>query len=494
LAVKFGDLKGIHAIRAVLANQSANLADREAALHALASAKDAGLAKVLHDLLAEPPLRSAALKALAAIGDLDTPARILAAYGSFSPAEKRDALATLASRAAFGKALLDSVASKRIAATEIPADLVRQLRSLGDAELDRRIAEVWGIVRATPEEKSRLMEVYRKKLIGPGKPADLALGRAIYAKTCQQCHVLFGTGGNVGPEITGANRGDLNYLLENVLDPSAVIPKEYTVTLIELKNGRLISGIVRGESDSALTVVTADDTLTVAKADIEARRATDQSMMPDDQMKPFSDGELRALFAYLQSPRQVPMMATPENATGFFNGKDLSNWEGNGQLWSVQKGEIVGKSGGLKSNEFLKSQMEASDFRIRLQVKLSPDSENSGIQFRSEALPGGDVKGLQADIGAGWWGKLYEEHGRGILSDKSGEPFVKANDWNDYVIEAVGPRVRTWINGQLCADVEDAKAARRGIFALQLHSGGPMEVRFRNLKLEVRSPAASQGK
>jgi hypothetical protein len=141
--------------------------------------------------------------------------------------------------------------------------------------------------------------------------------------------------------------------------------------------------------------------------------------------------------------------------------------------------------------------MLAGDFKLSLEVKLTPNKENSGIQFRSEVLPppsppsqggagGGDVKGYQADIGAGWWGKLYEEHGRELLWSKSGEAHVKTDEWNRYEIEAKGSKIRTWINGQLCVDLDDPKGARRGIFALQLHSGGPMEIRFRNVRLEVQ--------
>ena len=130
--------------------------------------------------------------------------------------------------------------------------------------------------------------------------------------------------------------------------------------------------------------------------------------------------------------------------------------------------------------------MVAGDFRLSLKVKLTPNRENSGIQFRSEALPGGEVKGPQADVGAGWWGKLYEENGRGLLVKEGGEKHVKADDSNEYVVEAVGSRIKTWINGQLCVDFDDPAGAKRGIFALQIHSGGSMEVRFKDLKLEVK--------
>jgi hypothetical protein len=195
---------------------------------------------------------------------------------------------------------------------------------------------------------------------------------------------------------------------------------------------------------------------------------------------------VRALFAYLRHNQQVPMLATPENANDFFNGKDLTGWIGDPKLWSVENGEIVGKTTGLKRNEFLKSELAAENFKLTFQVKLVPNAGNSGVQFRSAALPDGEMRGPQADIGAGWWGKLYEENGRELLEKEGGEKFVKPNEWNDYVIEAVDGNVKLTINGHVCADRKnDDQLARRGIFGLQLHAGGAQEVRFKELKLEV---------
>ena len=90
-----------------------------------------------------------------------------------------------------------------------------------------------------------------------------------------------------------------------------------------------------------------------------------------------------------------------------------------------------------------------------------------------------------AEIGVGWWGKLYEENGRGLIWDKSGEDHVKPGQWNTYEIMAVGSKIRTFINGKLSVDLDDPPGPRRGIIALQVHSGGPTEVRFRDLELEL---------
>jgi putative membrane-bound dehydrogenase-like protein len=485
LGVKFGDAPAMLQMRHLLTT-AGEATPRLYALNALLEVHDDALPPLLQQLLADPPLRAAALRGLAAYDDARTPTAILRAYPGCNAAEKRDAINTLASRAPYARALLDAVAAGKVAVADVPADLVRQLRNLKDSGLDKQIADVWGIVRATPADKAREMARYRKLLTAAyQRPRDLPLGRALFAKTCQQCHGLFGVGGKVGPDITGSNRVNLDYLLENILDPSAVIPKEYAVTILALKNGRIITGIVREQTPAAYTVVTATETLTVPRGDVDSLSPSTTSMMPDDQLKPFSDHEVRSLFAYLQSPAQVPLLATADTVKDFFNGKDLIGWDGDPKLWSVQDGEIVGKSPGIKHNEFLKSRMVADDFRLTVKVKLVPNKENSGIQFRSEALPNGDVRGYQADVGAGWWGKLYEEHGREVLSARSGDPFVKVDHWNEYEVVAVGSRIKTFLNGHPCVDLDDPPGARRGIFAFQIHAGGPMEVRFKDLKLEV---------
>jgi hypothetical protein len=174
------------------------------------------------------------------------------------------------------------------------------------------------------------------------------------------------------------------------------------------------------------------------------------------------------------------------NPAAFFNGKDLTGWDGDMTLWKVENGEIVGRTAsGLKHNEFLKSTMPLENFRLVLKVKLTPNKENSGVQFRSERFGDYEMKGCQADIGAGWWGKLYEENGRAVLSDRPGDPYVNQDDWNTYEIVAVDGKIRTALNGHLCVDVDDAKVARRGITGLQMHAGGPLEVRFKDFQLEL---------
>jgi len=490
LGVTFGDPRALETMRKTLADAQAKPSLRQDALAALVKAKDKQAVPTLLALVADPTYRGPALRALAVFDDPATPQVILEGYARFGPAEKRDALNTLAARVEFARPLLEAVGKGRIAPAELSADLIRQLRNHKNSLVDAQIAKHWGAVRDTSEDRARLISRTKASLAKKARQApEAALGRAVFAKTCQQCHTLFGAGGQVGPDLTGSNRADLDYLLSNILDPSALIGKDYLAHVVATADGRVLTGILRAEDKDALTLVTANETVTLPKAEVEDRRPSEQSMMPDDLVSQLSDHELRSLVAYLASPTQTPMLATPENVASLFNGRDLTGWRGDPALWSVEQGEIVGKTAkGIAHNAFLQSDLACADFRLTLQVKLVANQGNSGVQFRSQPAGEGEVKGYQADIGQGWWGKIYEELGRGLLWKTSGEPHVKLGEWNTYEIVAVGPKILTAINGHPCAELDDPKGARQGIFAFQLHSGGPTEVRYKNLRLELLDP------
>lgn len=485
LSLKFGSGQAQAELRRQLMDRQASLDDRRKALDALLAAKDPQLADSLRALLRDAELRGAALRALAAYDDEQTPAAILEMYPSLGVSEKRDALNTLVSRASFARQLLAGVKGETVPARDLTADIVRQLRSYQDETINQQVEELWGVARETSADKQKEIARY-KKMIQDSPAGDPFRGRAVFARACQQCHTLFDVGGLVGPDITGSNRGDLDYILHNILDPNAEIPNDYRTSILSTQDERVISGIVKQQTPNAVTMATANDTVTVPRDEIESLYQSELSMMPEGLADALTGQEVRDLIAYLKSPSQVPMQATEDNTDSFFNDRDLSGWEGNLELWSVQDGEIVGRTEeGLRRNEWLAGPLLLGDFRFVCRVKLVDNAGNSGIQFRSERLEDGEVKGYQADIGAGWWGKLYEEHGRALLWDKSGEAYAKKGEWNTYEILAVGDKIRTAINGNLCVDLEDPQGARRGIIAFQLHSGGPTEVRFKDLQVEV---------
>lgn len=207
--------------------------------------------------------------------------------------------------------------------------------------------------------------------------------------------------------------------------------------------------------------------------------------------------------------------AFAQDWVSLFNGKDLTGWEGNKDRWSVKNGAITGtttKENPLKTNTFLIWKGGTlRDFELKLKFRM--DGGNSGVQYRSKHLEkAGDyvVGGYQADIdGGGFIGILYEERGRGILA-KRGEKVVidekgkkevvgtlgdakeiiagyKPTEWNEYHIIAKGNHLQQFLNGKQTIDVVDNqkdKAAAEGILALQLHTGPPMIIQFKDLQLK----------
>ena len=310
LGVTFGDPAARGALRGILADGKSSLASRREALAALGQVKDPSLAATLLGLVRDPGLGGLAIRALSGYDDSATPNALIEAYKSLGPTERRDALNTLAARKGSALALLAAVDAGKLPRGDLTADLIRQLRNLKDAALDDQIGQVWGTVRETTGDRARLIDQYKRMLTSkPVHVPDPEQGRAVFAKVCQQCHTLFGVGRQVGPDLTGSNRADLDYVLSNVLDPGALIGKDYLAHVIATTDGRVLTGIIRAEDKDTITLMTANETVTLPKSEVEQRKASEQSMMPEDLWKALSEQEIRSLVSYLASPAQVALPA-----------------------------------------------------------------------------------------------------------------------------------------------------------------------------------------
>jgi putative heme-binding domain-containing protein len=308
LSLTFGSKAALDALRKVLVDGKAKLADRQKAMVALVAARDKALPAVLQSLLKEEALRREALRGLGAFEDAKTPLAILKIYSKLDTAGKRDALTTLASRVSFAKALMAAVTRGTVKANELPADIVRQLRSHGVKEINAQLDRVWGVSRSTPEAKLKEIAKYKKLLEAkPAKPVNLSRGRALYQRTCAQCHKLYGEGGAIGPDITGSNRNNLDYLLTNMLDPNAEIPNDYRTTILRTKDNRVLVGVIRRSEGQSVTIATPAEVVTVAKRDVAAIDPQNFSMMPEGLVLALKEDELRDLVAYLRGSRQVPL-------------------------------------------------------------------------------------------------------------------------------------------------------------------------------------------
>ena len=308
LALTFGDPTARATLRAVLSDSKADIALRREALAALLKVKDPSLPPLLRSLLADPGLTGHSVRGLSQYDDPTTPGVLIGRYSKFEPSERRDALNTLSARKEWARGLLSAVEAGKITRVDLTADLVRQIRNFKDTDLDSRISRIWGSVRDTSVDRKKSIARYKEMLTSPpSRKPDPSLGRSVFTRTCQQCHTLFGVGGQVGPDLTGSNRKDLDYLLSNVLDPSALIGKDYLAQVIATSDGRVLTGIIRAEDKDSLTLVTANETMTLPKSDIEERRQSELSMMPEDLLTPLSEHDVRSLVLYLASPAQIPL-------------------------------------------------------------------------------------------------------------------------------------------------------------------------------------------
>ncbi len=308
LGAMFGDNTSLQRLSTVVADNSAAPSARVAAITALLDVRDARLGEQLVALVnAAGTPADVRLAAIRGLGSFDSSAvadTLLAAYPNLDADQKRAAMATLASRAASARQLLAAIADKSVAAADLTADLARQIDYLGDASLSEKLAKVWGTVSETSAEKSELMNQY-KSLVSRGdlEDPDWELGKMTFAKTCQRCHVLFGEGQALGPDLTGSNRTNLDYLLENIVDPSAVMANEYRQSIFLTEDGQVITGIVQAENDRSVTIQTAESKVVLPKDEIAQRKASEKSMMPDNQLSQFSEHEIRSLIAYLRGEK-----------------------------------------------------------------------------------------------------------------------------------------------------------------------------------------------
>ncbi|MCZ2340238.1 MAG: hypothetical protein LC104_00400 [Bacteroidales bacterium] len=318
LDVVFGDGRALDEVRKLALDGKADLEVRKAALQTLIAAKPDDLRAVCENLLRVRFLNVVALTGLTRFADPQVGQLIARHYRTFHPTERAAVVAALASRPEFAAELLEQIAKGAIPASELTAFQARQIRDFDQPALTQRLRELWGELRDSPKEKADLIA----KLTAELTPARIqsahpAQGRVVFAKTCASCHRLYGVGGTIGPDLTGAGRKDLNYLLSNIIDPSAVVTKDFQMTVFALVDGRVVNGVVVSETDAVVTVQTDKERIAIPKSDIDSRKKSQLSLMPEGQLQQMKPDDIRNLIAYLMSSNQVPLPpGVSENGTG----------------------------------------------------------------------------------------------------------------------------------------------------------------------------------
>lgn len=307
LATLFGDGRALDEVKALALDDKAPVENRAAALKTLLDARPDDLRAVCERLLETRGLNLLAAQGLALFDDPAIGVKLAAGYRKFATEDRPALIATLVSRPAFARALLKQVADGKIPRTEVSAFHARQIRGLGDEALSKELAAVWGELREAGGDKAKMIEEMKGKLTPAAlAKANLSNGRALY-QLCAACHMMYGEGGKVGPDLTGSGRANLDYLLENILDPSGVVSADYRMSMVTLKDGRVLSGVVARQDDRTLTLRLMTEETTVEKAEIAKQDTSPVSMMPEGLLTALQPEQVRDLIAYLMHPSQVPL-------------------------------------------------------------------------------------------------------------------------------------------------------------------------------------------
>ncbi|MCO8124163.1 c-type cytochrome [Stieleria sp. TO1_6] len=310
LNLLFGDGRAVEELRELALSSKEGLQTRQSALRTLIDARPDDLRQICEKLLGQRGLNATAAQGLALFDDPAIGQKLAKTYRRFQSDDRPGVIEILVSRPSFAAGLLDQMGADRdaIPRDDITAFHARQILSLGDDGLRDKLGQVWGTLRDSPTDRRDAIKTTKDRLTPELlAEADLSAGRALFKKTCAQCHRLFGEGEKIGPDLTGAQRASLDYLLENILDPSAVVGKDYRMTIVLTDDGRVLNGLVVSKNDKTMVIQTQSRQETLPLESIDQINETTLSPMPDGLLTTLSPEQIRDLIAYLMSPTQVPL-------------------------------------------------------------------------------------------------------------------------------------------------------------------------------------------
>lgn len=391
LGARFGDAEFFPRWREIARDAQKPTAARMEAIALLDSGRDPELGSLARELLGVPALRASAVAALRQDPGVATAEAIMPRLAEFPLSLRNEAINLLAAKAESALVLLRAIDAKKLSSSLVSPVLLDQFSRFGNPDIDTLISKNW-IRGGGGVDLAQLTSTIGswKKRLSPNvlAKADASRGRQTFAATCGTCHTLFGEGVALGPDLTGSNRADLGYLLENVLAPSSVVGKDYLLHVFSMKDGSTLSGMLRGETpEFAKLAMPGGTSLDVKLADVAKREEIPQSLMPAGLFEALPFDQVADLVRYLASPGQVPLpgerspvdaaRAIPPPAEGVvrIEGEDLvktattkggnvrsqamsgfgPGWSGSQQLWWTggQPGEVLTlKVGGLKAGTY----------------------------------------------------------------------------------------------------------------------------------------------
>ena len=321
LAGVFGDRRALETLRALALDATADIPIRRAALSSLIDARADGLRELCEQLFEVRDLTGTAAGGLALNDDPAIAIHMLKRFPELPRVEKSPVIAALLTRPSWASKLLDAIAAGRISREELTAFHASQIRQFRYPALDAKLTEVWGALRESSADKAALIATWKERLTPDSLArADQRKGRVLFNQICASCHRLYGEGGSIGSDLTGSGRADLDYLLHNIADPSAIVATDYQLSSLTMVDGRVLSGMIRSRNDSIIVLQTLTETLILQVSDVAKSETSPISIMPDGLLGAFDESQTRDLIAYLMSKGPPPQ----ESGDGFWSAPDIA--------------------------------------------------------------------------------------------------------------------------------------------------------------------------
>lgn len=302
-----GEVSALHWAKEKLNQQNSSEHERSQLLHCLIKRSHDLPALDLQKLFSSAQsdeLRQTVLEAFSKQASAGNIHFIIRQYPHCSSAIRRKMISLLISRPESSLALCQAVEQQFIAAKDIQLDQVQQMRRYQNASADRIIVKHWGNVKPTTtgEKQARIRSIVHMLNQEPGKPE---LGKPLFTQHCATCHQLFGEGGKVGPDLTGADRTNREFLATHIVDPHLVIRPEFAAYTVITTDGRTLTGLISEETAQGIKLLDAQaNAILLARDSIDSITASRQSLMPENILDPLDDQSIRNLFAYLQQPEK----------------------------------------------------------------------------------------------------------------------------------------------------------------------------------------------
>ncbi|MCA9037704.1 MAG: hypothetical protein KDA91_21370, partial [Planctomycetaceae bacterium] len=301
-----GDARAFDRIRERITSGQLDNRELRQAIQVLSSDKSPANLEIYLKLLDQPELSVVVIPQLAGFNDITIADALLDRLPDVNGRQAVNItsamMETLCSRPAWASRILDRIAQGKLEKSQLTAFYARQMAALGDAELNTRLEQEWGrLGQSSKELKSQILslsDAYRKAPLWAYNERN---GEAHFRKLCSQCHLPNAQTEALAPRLAGSGSKGIDYLVENVIDPNAVIGRDFQARIIVTTEGRVITGLIQNENESTLTVRTLNESVTIAKAEIEEIKISESSFMPTDMLKPLNDRERIELFKYLMS-------------------------------------------------------------------------------------------------------------------------------------------------------------------------------------------------